>query len=182
MVETRAGLVPEGDGWFVVNLTDAAAIASEDVGHAFLFEAVAAGNQRFPHFGINVHVLSPGQPASLYHAEEAQEAFLVLQGECLLIVDDQERRMRQWEFFYAAPWTAHCFVGAGEGPCAILMAGARNAGTGILYPVSETAAKHGASVARETTSAVEAYAEAGWQRPEPAPRPWPPAGPRAGSC
>jgi uncharacterized cupin superfamily protein len=176
MVETRAGLAPEGDGWFVVNLTDAAAIASEHAGHAYLFEAVAAGGRTFPHFGINVHVLQPGQPASLYHAEEAQEAFLVLQGECLLIVNDEERRIRQWDFFYAAPWTPHCFVGAGEDPCAILMAGARNAGTDILYPVSEAAARYGASVERETASAVEAYAEAGWQRPRPERRSWPPAG------
>jgi uncharacterized cupin superfamily protein len=168
--ETDAGLVPRGDGWFVVNLADAAAISSENAGYAFPFE----GADSFPHFGINVHVLQPGEPNSLYHAEEGQEAFLVLEGECLLIVGDEERRLRQWDFFHAAPWTPHVLVGAGEGPCAILMVGARNAGDGILYPVSETAARHAASVERESRSAQEAYPSMGWQRTQPARRPWPP--------
>jgi uncharacterized cupin superfamily protein len=168
--ETDAGRVPGGDGWFVVNLAGAAAKTSENAGYAFPFEGAAS----FPHFGINVHVLQPGQPSSLYHAEEAQEAFLVLAGECLLIVDDEERRLVQWDFFHAAPWTPHVLVGAGKGPCAILMVGARNAGEGLVYPVSEPAGRHGASAVRETTKAEEAYPEAGWERPQPGRRPWPP--------
>jgi uncharacterized cupin superfamily protein len=175
LVETEAGLVPEGDGWFVVNLGDAAAVASENAGYAFLFEAAATRGRVFPHFGINVHVLQPGEPASLYHAEETQEAFLVLQGECLLIVEDEERRMRQWDFFYSAPWTAHVIVGAGEGPCAVLMVGARNVGDGLVYPVSEPAAQYGASAVEETSSGPDAYGGAGWEQPKPARKPWPPA-------
>ena len=63
MVETRAGLAPEGDGWFVVNLSDAAAISSERAGYAFLFEGTPAGGGSFPHFGINVHGnTAPGTP------------------------------------------------------------------------------------------------------------------------
>jgi uncharacterized cupin superfamily protein len=96
-----------------------------------------------------------------------------LQGDCLLVVEEQERRLRQWDFFHAVPWTAHVFVGAGEGPCAILMVGARNAGEGLVYPVGESATRHGASVERETPSPEEAYAA--WQRPVPAWRTWPPA-------
>lgn len=170
LTETDSGLVPDGDGWFVVNLADAAGKTSPRAGYAMPFE----GADAFPHFGINVHVVNPGQPASLYHAEEAQEAFLVLQGECVLIVDDQERRLRQWDFFYAAPWTPHVLVGAGEGPCAILMVGARNAGEGLVYPVSEPAARHGAGAVRETAKAEEAYPEAGWERPGTGRGPWPP--------
>ena len=170
LVERDTGLKPDGEGWFIVNLAEAEAIASEDAGHAWTFEERA---HRFPHFGINVHVLQPGEPASKYHAEEAQEAFLVLQGECLLIVDDKERRLRQWDFFHAAPWTPHVIVGAGTRPSAILMCGSRFAGKGIVYPVSEAAAKYGASVEKETSSPEEAYA--GWRRPAPARRPWPPA-------
>jgi uncharacterized cupin superfamily protein len=171
LVETEGGLKPEGDGWFIVNIADAAAIESETAGYAFPFENSA---QEFPHFGINVHVLQPGEPASLYHAEEAQEAFLVLHGEALLVVEDEERRLRQWDFFHAAPGTAHVLVGAGDGPCAILMVGERGAGNRIVYPVSDTAARFGASAIRETHSAPEAYEDAGWQRPRPAKRPWPP--------
>ena len=169
LVETDAGLKPTEDGWFIVNLADATAFASKDAGHAWLFE----GEHRFPHFGINVHVLQPGEPSCKYHAEEGQEAFLVFQGECVLVVEEEERRLRQWDFFYSAPWTAHVFVGAGDGPCAILMVGARNAGEGLVYPVSDTAARHGASVEEETPSAQEAYAN--WERPTPARRTWPPA-------
>jgi uncharacterized cupin superfamily protein len=171
LIESEGGLKPEGEGWFIVNLADTAAVTSENAGYAFPFEN---SETEFPHFGINVHVLRPGEPASLYHAEEAQEAFLVLHGEALLVVEDEERPLRQWDFFHAAPGTAHVLIGAGDGPCAILMAGARNAGGRIVYPVSKTAARHGASVERETDSAPEAYESAGWQRPRPAKRPWPP--------
>ena len=99
---------------------------------------------------------SPGQ-TSLYHAEENQEAFLVLSGECALLVEDEERRLRPWDFFHAPPWTEHAFVGAGEGPCVILMVGSRS-GPGVHYPVSELAARYGASVAEETSDWRQAYA------------------------
>jgi uncharacterized cupin superfamily protein len=169
LVETDAGLRPEGDGWFIVNLAAAAARERPGHGHYWVFE----GERRFPHFGINVHVLQPGEASGQYHAEEGQESFLVLQGESTLIVEEQERRLRQWDFFHAPPWTNHIFVGAGDGPCAILMVGARNAGDGLVYPVSDVAARHGASVKRETSSAEEAYAD--WEPAQPARRPWPPA-------
>jgi uncharacterized cupin superfamily protein len=47
----------------------------------------------FAQFGINVTVLEAGQ-TGLYHAESNQEAFLVLSGECALLVEDEERRLR----------------------------------------------------------------------------------------
>jgi uncharacterized cupin superfamily protein/catechol 2,3-dioxygenase-like lactoylglutathione lyase family enzyme len=169
LAATETGAVPEGDGWFVVNIADARAHVSESAGYAWLFEATPGA---FPHLGINVHVLSPGEPASKYHAEDAQEAFLVLRGECVLVVEDEERRLRQWDFFHCPPGTAHVLVGGGDGPCAILMVGARHAGRGLVYPVSEAAARYGASVAQETTSGRDAYAD--WRPPEPGRRPWPP--------
>jgi len=170
LARTEAGAEPRGEGWFVVNLVDAAAVDRREAGHAWTFEA---GGPPFPHFGINVHGLRPGQPASKYHAENAQEAFLVLRGECLLVVEGEERRLRQRDFVHAPPGTAHVLVGAGERPCAVLMVGARLDEAELLYPVSATAARHGASVARETRSAEEAYAD--WEPPVPARRPWPPA-------
>jgi uncharacterized cupin superfamily protein len=171
LVETEGGLKPDGGGWFVVNVADAAAGTSEKAGYAFVFENAEF---EFPHFGINIHVLQPGQPASLYHREEAQEAFLVLQGEAVLVVENEERRLRQWDFFNAAPGTAHVLVGGGDGPCAILMVGARRVPEEIVYPVSEAAARFGASAVRETDSAPDAYGEAGWARPQPGKPPWPP--------
>lgn len=170
LVQTDAGKKPDGDGWFVVNLAEAMAIASPDAGRAFVFEPERGA---FPHLGINVRVLQPGQPASMYHAEAGQEAFLVLEGECLLVVEDRERRLGQWDFVHLPPHTAHVVVGAGDRPCAVLMAGARHAGDDVVYPVSEAAARHGASVDRETSSPPEAYA--GWQMPVPERCTWPPA-------
>lgn len=177
LVETEAGLKPDGPGWFVVNLAHAAAIASPGAGYAFTFEPGEpmswANPDRFPHFGVNVQVLAPGEPASLYHAEDGQEAFLVLQGECVLVVEEQERRLRQWDFAHMAPGTAHVFAGTGTEPCAILMIGARNAGHGVLYPASPLAARYGASAEHDTASPEEAYA--GWSMPVPARGAWPPS-------
>ena len=110
----------------------------------------------FAQVGINLTVLEPGQTV-LYHAESNQEAFLVVSGECALLVEGEERRLRPWDFFHSAPWTEHAFVGAGEGPCVILMVGARS-GPGVRYPGSELAAGYGASVAEETSDWMQAYA------------------------
>jgi uncharacterized cupin superfamily protein len=171
LVDTPAGRKPEGNGWFVINLDEATAIASPDAGHAFIFEPE---RRAFPHFGINIQVLQPGEPSAKYHAEEAQEGFVVLHGEVRLIVEEQERIMRQWDFFHCPPWTAHVTIGAGDGPSAILMVGARNVGEGLIYPRSERAAEFNASAAQTTENADEAYAD--WTMPEPARKPWPPSG------
>src|SRR5919198_1531399 len=87
-------------------------------------------------------------------------AILVLSGECLLLIEGEERRLRAWDFVHCPPGTDHGFVGAGEGPCLIFMTGARTGGggKGLVYPRSELALRHGAGVERETTSSSEAYA------------------------
>ena len=96
--------------WFVVNIVDAPALRHEVGGLAVTFEP---RGERFPHFGINVRVLEPGQPASVYHAESTQEAFLVLSGECLAVIDGEERTLRAWDFVHCPAGTPHVFVGAG---------------------------------------------------------------------
>ena len=75
--------------------------------------------------GVNLFVLGPGQPMSMYHWEADQEGFLVLSGEALLIVEDEERPLRQWDYFHCPPNVSHTIVGAGSGPSAILAIGAR---------------------------------------------------------
>jgi uncharacterized cupin superfamily protein len=112
---------------------------------------------RFSGLGVNIGVVLPGQPTSLYHAESAQEDFLVLAGECLLIVEGQERQLRQWDFVHCPPWTEHAFVGAGTGPCVILAVGERPSDE-ILYPVCGAARRHGAGGERETRDSDAAYA------------------------
>jgi uncharacterized cupin superfamily protein len=111
--------------------------------------------------GANLFVLGPGQPMSMYHWEADQEGFLVLTGEALLIVEDEERPLRQWDFFHCPPNVPHTIVGAGSGPSAILAIGARENQDGPDwggYPLSEVAAKHDAAAEEETNDPRVAYA------------------------
>jgi uncharacterized cupin superfamily protein len=161
--QAEAGLVPSREGWFVVNVADSHATHSDRFGTSARFER--RPEVELPEFGVNVRVLQPGQPASLYHRENAQEVFLVLSGECVAIVEERERPLRKGDLLYMPPGTAHVLVGAGDAPSAVLMAGTRKDHEELLYPVSEAAARYGASVERETSSADEAYA--GTRRPRP---------------
>ena len=151
-LSTPAGLVPEREGWFVLNAREAL-WREGDFGAYTRFE----GEARFPQIGINIGVLEPGQPACMYHGEDDQEDFLVLSGECLLLVEGEERRLKAWDFVHCPAWTEHVFVGAGDGPCAILAVGARSS-RDVVYPESELAQRHGAGVAKETRTGKEAYA------------------------
>jgi uncharacterized cupin superfamily protein len=151
--ETEVGLVPEGDGWFVVNAREARWYENEAFGQFCRFE----GEPRFPELGINVSVLHPGQPSCMYHREDKQEDFLILRGECLLLIEGEERPLKAWDLVHCPPWTEHVFVGGDSGPCFILSVGARPDDE-VVYPVSEIALKHGAGVEQETPSPEEAYA------------------------
>ena len=155
LAETENGLVPEGEGWFVLNARDARWWHHDTFGSSVTFEGDDA---RFSEFGINVQVLEPGEPNCMYHSENAQEDFLVLFGECLLLVEGEERPLGQWDFVHCPAWTQHVFVGAGKGPCGILMVGTRPQQEELLYPVAEVARKHSAGVEKETSSGREAYA------------------------
>jgi uncharacterized cupin superfamily protein len=151
--DTGAGLVPKGEGWFVVNAREAR--WNEGTFGAFTrFE----GDARFPQLGINVSVLAPGQPGCMYHGEDEQEDFLVLAGECLLLVEGEERRLRAWDFVHCPAWTEHVFVGAGEGDCVLLAVGTRTESAGVVYPAAEFAQRHGAAVQKATREPKEAYA------------------------
>ena len=157
--DAGSGLAPVTEGWFVVNVRDAEWFSSETRGAACWF-ANEYGEPpiEFPQLGINVTVLEPGQ-SSVYHAEANQEAFLVLAGECRLLVEGEERRLRAWDFFHSPPWTEHAFVGAGDGPCVVLMVGA-HVSPEVRYPVSDLAARYGASVEKETSDPEQVYATA----------------------
>jgi uncharacterized cupin superfamily protein len=159
--DSGSGLAPAGDGWFVVNVRDAQWLTSENgdkrpSGSECAFE----GPELFPQLGVRLHVLPPGEPNGLYHSESEQEAFLVLSGECRLLVEGEERLLRPWDFFHSPAGTEHIFVGAGNGPCVILMAGARAEPWTVRYPVSELAARYGASADEETNDPRQAYARA----------------------
>ena len=149
------GLAPVTDGWFVVNVRDALWVRNDAFGAARIFEADEAP---FAEIGYTLGVIEPGRPSGMYHREANQEDFLVLRGECLLIVDGQERQLRAGDFVHCPPGTDHIFVGAGDGPCVIFMAGSRLAPKEIVYPRDETALRHGAGVEAETTEPPRAYA------------------------
>ncbi len=158
--DSGSGLAPAGDGWFVVNVRDAEWWTTENgdkrpTGSACIFESESVP---FREFGFNLQVLAPGEANGLYHSESAQERFLVLSGECTLLVEGEERLLRPWDFFHCPGGTEHIFVGAGDGPCVILMTGTRSEDEGLFYPVSEVAARHGASADEATGDPRQAYA------------------------
>jgi uncharacterized cupin superfamily protein len=170
--QTREGALVASSGWFVLNMAEV----------AWWRDASARGGEwsgneppdGFEQYGIGIHVLHPGQMNGLYHSESDQEDFLVLSGECILVIEEEERRLQAWDFVHCSPGTRHIFVGAGDGPCAILMVGTRSEGKTLHYPPSEIAARHGASVALETSNAREAYRD--WPRDfEQVRATWPPA-------
>jgi uncharacterized cupin superfamily protein len=157
---TRFGIVPEGDGWFVVNAAETRWRDYGPLGVGCEFE----GKRPFRLLGVNVNVLRPGEPLGMYHRENHQEGFLVLAGECLLIVEGQERPLTAWDVVHCPGGTAHAIVGAGAGPSVVLAVGARGGRKGLVYPREAAALDRGAGVRQETTRPAEAY------KPFPRPR------------
>jgi uncharacterized cupin superfamily protein len=155
------GLVPQDGGWFVVNAKDTRWFDCGESGWYCGFEGREGA--RFPQLGININVLPPGGPMAMYHAEGDQEDFLVVSGEAVLIVEDEERPLRTWDFVHLPGGTPHVIVGAGDRPCVVVAVGARTPGHTLVYPVSKTALAHGAGVEQETTEPSEAYAK--WPQP-----------------
>jgi uncharacterized cupin superfamily protein len=157
--QTDNGLVPAGEGWFVLNARDARWKSADGRGARLSFDGWPDGY--FPQVGINLFVLAPGEPIGMYHWEADQEDFLVLYGEALLLVEGTERPLRQWDIVHCPPGTEHIIIGAGDGPCAILAIGARehqDTPQWGAYTVDEVALRHNAGVEHETIEAEEAYA------------------------
>jgi len=153
----KNGVVVDGEGWFVINARESRWKDEGPLGSYCTFE----GKRRFPHFGINISLLQPGDRMGMYHRENAQEAFLVLAGECTLIVEEKERLLTEWDFFYCPPGTEHIIVASSDQSAVVLAVGGRGRGVGggIVYKVCKAAARYGASVVRETTDPTVAYAK-----------------------
>jgi uncharacterized cupin superfamily protein len=158
--QTPEGKLPADGGWFILNLGEMAwgTVPGFGVGTWREFEAPDR-EPGAPGIGVHVHVLQPGEAPGYYHAEDAQEGFIVLSGECLALVEGQERRMRQWDYLHSPPGTAHITIGAGEEPCAILMFGSPDPRRKVSWIADELAAEHGWSVARTTSRDTEVYGE-----------------------
>ena len=151
-----SGLAPVTPGWFIVNTADAAWVNNEAYGGVCIFESdefVLRGRPDLteyvkPHAGFTIRVVPPGRPVAGYHAESVQEDFLILMGECVLIIEDQERHLRAWDFVHCPPMTGHTFVATEPGPCVILATGNRRDDLERVSPRSEAALRYDAGPER----------------------------------
>lgn len=154
---------------FVMNVADAPASSHP---RRATYLQLEPDDAPWPDTGVNIQIMQPGQPNCRYHSEPVQEDFLVLHGECIAIVDGEERPLRQWDFLHCPAGTEHVFVGAGDGPCAVLMIGSRREDA-AHYAVNEVAAKYDASVTTPTDEPAEAYADWRQEPRQPTTVDWP---------
>ncbi len=164
LLQTSTGVVPDGEGWFV--LSARAARWHHATGRSAVCEF--EGATPFEQVGINLSVLAPGQAMSRYHWESDQEDFLVLSGEGIVIIEGRERPLHAWDLVHCPAGTPHVILGAGTGPCVVLAVGARDRSTGVdwgAYPVEPAAIAHHAGVPHHTTDPDEAYSGLRRRRP-----------------
>ncbi len=158
--------VPVTAGWFIVSVRDARWL------HNRMRSVCRFGGEGEAHFddlGVSLFWLQPGRPMSLYHHEAGQEDFLVLAGECKLIIEGDERPLQAWDFVHCPPRTAHTIVATGQQRALVFAVGARKQTGSARYPVDPVAIAHSAGVPDESTTAVEVYASFGEPIPGPAP-------------
>lgn len=144
------------DTWFVKNVADVRWKARPGFGKRAELESGPGG---FEQLGMRLAVLEPGDRSTYYHAEHGeQEGFLVLEGSCLAIVEDEEVPMGRLDYLHCPSGTRHVLVNDSDARCVLLMAGTRSEGSSIVYPVSELALKYEAGVQKEATDPADAYA------------------------
>lgn len=156
------GSAPNGEGWYVLNAQDAVWYDRGPRGKAMRFV-----EDESLQIGVNLFVLGPGEPMSMYHWEDVQEGFLVLSGEAVLVAEGEERPLKQWDYVHCPPKAAHTIVGAGSGPAAILAVGGFTPDRqgALHYPLDEAATRLGAASEEDTPDPRVAYAR--FERPTP---------------
>jgi uncharacterized cupin superfamily protein len=162
--KTEHGLVPKGEGWYVLNMRDAEWRHVDGRGAVSVVGDDFEGMRRFEQLGINPFVLAPGEPMAVYHWEADQEDFLVVSGEAVLIVEGEERQLRAWDFVHCPPKTKHVLIGAGTGPCLVIAVASRERDS-FGFTVDEVAKRYGASVQENTMDGDVAYATVPRRRP-----------------
>ena len=158
--------VPATAGWFVINARDARWMHND---MRAVCKFGGEGPAHFDDLGISIYWIEPGKPMTLYHHEAGQEDFLVLRGECTLVIEGEERTLRAWDFVHCPPGTAHTIIAAGVDPALVVAVGARTDRGSARYPFEPSAVRHGAGVPDEMTSAREHYATFGTPQPGPPP-------------
>jgi uncharacterized cupin superfamily protein len=168
--KTEHGLVPKGEGWFVLNMRDAVWRHVDGRGAFCVVGDDFEDQRRFEQLGVNPFVLMPSEPMAMYHWETDQEGFLVVSGEALLIIEGEERQLGAWDFVHCPPNTKHVLVGAGKGPCLVIAIGAREHSAeldSLGFAVDNIAKRHGASVEEDTMDGGVAYAAVPRREPTP---------------
>ena len=117
--------------WFVRNARDLEWTENEMGAYCDLLQG---GEDAAEEFAINLNVLPPGAPMALYHHEPHQEGFLVLRGQCTLVVAGEEVPLQEWDYFHCPRDVPHVVVGASNEPALVLAAGGRGGGGGATYP------------------------------------------------
>lgn len=158
--------VPTTAGWFIINAADARWLHND---MRAVCKFGGEGPAHFDHLGIGLYWIEPGRPMTLYHHESGQEDFLVLRGECSLVIEGEERALTAWDFVHCPPETSHTIIAAGQAPALILAVGARRERGTSRYPFEPLAVTHGAGVPDEHTTARDHYATFGSPRPGPPP-------------
>jgi mannose-6-phosphate isomerase-like protein (cupin superfamily) len=167
--QTEHGIVPKGEGWYVLNMRDAEWRQADGRGAVCVVGDDFEGWRReADQLGINPFVLGPGEPMAMYHREADQEGFLVVSGEAVLIVQGEERHLRAWDFVHCPPNTKHVIVGGGSGPCLVIAIGARahdGEPDSLGFPADDVAKRRGASVEADTMDGGVAYASVPGREP-----------------
>jgi|SRR5581483_1845923 len=149
--------------WFVRNARD---LEWTRNGLGAYCDLLQGGDDAAEEFAINLNVLGRGEPMALYHHEPHQEGFLVLRGECELIVEGESHALRRWDYVHCSADVPHVVVGAGDDPALVLAVGSRVGGGRATYPPEPLAARYGASTDDEH-DARAAYARFGPTDPVP---------------
>ena len=160
--DAGAGLVPKTVGWFVLDTRKAR--WSDKPGQGWSLPLTGTNEYEaetfFPMLGMALRVARAGEVSTTYHWETEQEDFLVLSGECIAIIEGQERRLHRWDFVHCPPGTKHAFVGVGEEPCVLLCASSRQFqkdGPWGYYCYDETAESYNAASPEDTQDGEIAY-------------------------
>jgi quercetin dioxygenase-like cupin family protein len=145
--------------WHVRNARDLTWTANATGAYCDLLQG---GDDAAEEFAVNLNLLGRGQPMAVYHHEPHQEGFLVLRGECLLIVEGEEVPLREWDYVHCPPGVAHVIVGSGDEPALVVAVGSRVGGGGATYPPEPLAARFGASTddAHDARAAYAAFGPA----------------------
>ena len=94
--KTDEGLVPGSPGWFVINAREARWRKRPERGYSLPLSGWSDEEceTHFTQLGVNLIVLGPGEPMSMYHWEADAEGFLVIGGEPVLVIEGEERQLR----------------------------------------------------------------------------------------